>query len=69
MIIKLEDARLVEPALSHRRAASLLSILEAEDPPLRFLAAFGNAPSQVRRLVLRWSALGSPAAGETVRGR
>jgi hypothetical protein len=63
MIIKLDDARLVDHALSHRRAASLLSILEAEGPNIRFLRAFGDAPRQVRRLVVRWLALGWPGGG------
>jgi hypothetical protein len=44
-------------------AASLLAILEAEGPSLRFLRAFAEAPRPVRRLVVHWLALGSSGAG------
>jgi hypothetical protein len=43
-------------------AASLLALLEDEGPSLRFLAAFGNAPRQARRLTVKWLALGWPGA-------
>jgi hypothetical protein len=46
------------------RAATLLAILEAEGPSLRFLRAFADEPRPVRRLVVHWLALGWPGGGK-----
>ena len=45
------------------RAATLLAILEAEGPNLRFLRAFAEAPRPARRLTVKWLALGWPGGG------
>jgi hypothetical protein len=44
------------------RAATILAILETEGPDIRFIRALAEAPRPVRRLVVRWLALGWPGA-------
>jgi hypothetical protein len=53
------EARLNAPT----RAATILEMLEAEGASLRFLRAFAEEPRPVRRLVVRWLALGWPGGG------
>jgi hypothetical protein len=58
--------RINAPSLPYRRAASLLALLEEEGFNLRFLAVFGEESRHVRRLVVRWLALGR-ADGDSIR--